>query len=170
MPQPLRHTIKKGLNLISLSRLENQIRESRLLYDKDRADNIAGVALPKALSRKYRGAGVQWPWFWVWPMRTLSRDPRDRTIIRRHHILAKSYQKSFREAAYRARLEKRVGTHVLRHSFATHLLEAGADLCRLQELLGHKDLETTRIYLHVARKGAADLESPADRLSKMMKE
>lgn len=82
--------------------------------------------------------------------------------MRRHHVLAKTYQQAVTQAARAAGFDKRVTSHALRHSFATHLMESGTDLCRVQELLGHSNLETTRIYLHVMN---TEMKSPADQLS-----
>lgn len=129
-------------------------------YTADREARLSGVWLPEALSRKYRHAGERWEWYWFWPGPKPSRDPREPKTVRRHHVLAKMYQRAFATAVKQAQIEKRVGTHTLRHSFATHLLENGMDLCRLQELLGHSNLETTRIYLHVDHHKQA--KSPLD--------
>ena len=142
--------------------LREQKQRARVLYERDRAARVAGVWLPEALSRKFRGAGERWEWFWIWPARGLAEDPREPGTVRRHHIAAKSYQAAITRAARAAGIEKRVTSHALRHSFATHLLGAGTDLCRLQELLGHSNMETTRIYLHVD--GTRTTKSPLDRL------
>ena len=135
---------------------------ARKVYEEDRQAGVAGVYLPEALARKYKHAGERWEWFWFWPATGLAEDPRARGTIRRHHVLAKSYQQAVTKAARAANFDKRVTSHALRHSFATHLMESGTDLCRVQELLGHSNLETTRIYLHVMDK---DMKSPADQLS-----
>lgn len=134
----------------------------RKIYELDRQDGVAGVYIPEALARKYKHAGERWEWFWFWPACGLAEDPRARGTVRRHHVLAKTYQQAVTQAARAAGFDKRVASHALRHSFATHLMESGTDLCRVQELLGHSNLETTRIYLHVMN---TEMKSPADQLS-----
>lgn len=122
----------------------------RTIHDKDRANKLPGVALPKALERKWPKAGEQWKWMWLFPSEKLSNDP-DTRILRRHHFHPGSYSNALREAAIAAGVERRVTSHSLRHSFATHLLESGTDIRTLQELLGHADVSTTMIYTHVAK-------------------
>ncbi len=143
-------------------RLKAQQTEARKLYEKDRKDRVAGVWLPEALARKFRHGGERWEWFWFWPAAGLAEDPRSPGTVRRHHVAAKVYQAAISRAAREAGIPKRVTSHVLRHSFATHLLSSGTDLCRIQELLGHTELETTRIYLHVDNNRKTT--SPADSL------
>ena len=143
--------------------LKERLRQNRILFDEDRANGVPGVEMPKALDRKYQGAGERWVWFWVFPSRQLSTDPRT-SIRRRHHVQPGSFQKAVRLAAERAGIDKRVTPHTLRHSFATHLLESGTDIRTLQELMGHAHLETTQIYLHVTRGAGIGVESPLDRL------
>ena len=141
--------------------LLEQREAARKLYDKDRSDKVAGVWLPEALGRKFRRGGERWEWFWFWPARGLSKDPRDPETVRRHHVAGKVYGSAVTKAARKAEIPKRVTSHVLRHSFATHLMRGGSDLCQIQELLGHSNLETTRIYLHV---DGNDVVSPVDAL------
>ncbi len=145
-----------------LGALSAQQAMARKVYDADRLNRVAGVWLPEALSRKFRHAGERWEWFWFWPAGGLAEDPRDPGMIRRHHVHTKVYQAAIARAARNAKLDKRVTSHAFRHSFATHMLNAGTDLCQLQELLGHAHLDTTRIYLHVD--GHAKTQSPADQL------
>ena len=134
------------------------------LFEDDQAvEGLAGVYLPESLARKYKHAGKDWRWQWVWPSRKLSTDPRS-GLRRRHHVLDKAYQSTVRNAGIRAKLNKRVTTHTLRHSFATHLLEDGVDIRTVQDLLGHKNIETTQIYLHVMQKPGVGVCSPLDRL------
>jgi site-specific recombinase XerC len=133
----------------------------RELYEKDRAASLPGVWLPEALERKYPTAGQSWECQWFFPSRQLMNDPRS-GLRRRHHVLDATFQHAIRQAARAAKLNKRVTPHVLRHSFATHLLEQGTDIRTVQDLLGHVDVATTQIYLHVMRKPGLGVRSPLD--------
>lgn len=142
--------------------LREHLGEVRRWFDGDRAAGVAGVELPYALANKYPNAGTSWPWQWVFPMDHLSRDPRS-GIFRRHHYYAQTLSRAIQQAARQAKLTKPVRCHTLRHSFATHLLQAGTDIRMIQALLGHSHVDTTMIYTHVAKVGAGAV-SPLDRL------
>jgi integron integrase len=141
--------------------LIHHIASVRILYDRDREQNLNGVALPGALERKYPNAGKEWGWFWLFPSKSLSIDPRTQ-VVRRHHMHPASLQRSFKAAVGKTGITKQVSVHTLRHSFATHLLEKGYDIRTIQELLGHKQLHTTMIYTHVAKKNILGVRSPLD--------
>jgi integron integrase len=126
------------------------------------ARGFGGVELPFALERKYPRARLEWAWQYVFPSAHPSVDPRS-GARRRHHMLESAVQRAVRAAARRAGIMKPVSPHTFRHSFATHLLEAGYDIRTVQELLGHKDVSTTQIYTHVMQKGASAVRSPLDR-------
>jgi integron integrase len=141
--------------------LRVQLHYSRSLWAADRAARMPGVDLPHALHAKYPKAGETWAWHWVFPAPTLSTDPRS-GVARRHHLYEQRIQRALKAAARRAGIGKQVSVHTLRHSFATHLLQAGTDIRTVQELLGHSDVSTTMIYTHVLKVAAGGVGSPLD--------
>jgi integron integrase len=148
---------------VLLERLQQHRERLRILHAEDQAAGVPGVWLPEGLDRKYPHAGKDWEWQWFFPSRERSIDPQT-GLRRRHHVSDAAFQHAIRKAARRAQLNKNVTPHVLRHSFATHLIEGGTDIRTVQDLLGHKDVATTQIYTHVMQKPGLGIKSPMDDL------
>ena len=142
--------------------LKEHLKYVRKLHEKDLSQGFGSVYLPNALAKKYKSAPKEWGWQYVFPSKTLSVDPRS-GAKRRHHIHLDSLSKAIKRAARISGVKKTVSSHVFRHSFATHLLEDGYDIRTIQELLGHKNVNTTMIYTHVLNKGGRAVRSPLDR-------
>jgi integron integrase len=143
--------------------LKKHLDEVKKLHAKDLAGGYGEVYLPDALERKYPNAAKDWGWQYVFPSSKLSVDPRSGKI-RRHHISEKTIQNAVKEAVQKAGIVKHASVHTLRHSFATHLLMNGVNIREIQNLLGHKHLETTMVYTHVIRDMVSVPKSPLDQL------
>ena len=141
--------------------LFDHLDEVKTRWDAAQSENLLPVSLPDALAKKYPGAPFEWGWQYVFPAPKPSLDPLD-GILKRHHFLEDNFQRALKRAAQKTNISKNVSPHVLRHSFATHLLESGYDIRTVQDLLGHKDVRTTQVYLHVMNRPGLGVKSPLD--------
>jgi len=141
--------------------LQQQLEKTRAMHQLDLSLGYGTVYLPYALERKYPNANREWKWQYAFPSWKRSVDPRSQ-VVRRHHLHERSLQRAVKQAIQQANIFKHGGCHTFRHSFATHLLEDGYDIRTVQELLGHKDVQTTMIYTHVLNRGGRGVRSPLD--------
>lgn len=143
-------------------KLLEQVEQVRNLHEQDLKDGYGSVFIPYALEKKYPHSKLETKWQYLFPMKSISSDPRTKEK-RRHHVMPQTLGRNIKVASQKANLNKRVTSHIFRHSYATHLLQAGIDLRSIQELLGHKSVETTMIYTHVVSEmNKAKVISPLD--------
>ena len=158
-----RHDYLTILPEIVIEPLIKHLEWVRQEHDNAMSEGYGGVELPYALARKYPKGSTELGWQYVFPSRRPSRDPAT-GVFRRHHENKSVIQRKFKEAVRSAGIARNCGCHTLRHSFATHLLMTGTDIATVQRLMGHKDLTSTQVYLHIAEVNGYAIISPADRI------